>query len=119
MGDYARHTMYTSDFSFISQGNEKQINDQFLSTLCDKSDLEDEYHLVLVCPVYDSIRKKEKKKYIHPFYYKRPSVYKFTALMQSKQLLCMRGRLEAGFPRITTLWITLIQILSYYDLAFL
>ena len=61
MGDYACHTMYTSDFSFISQGNEKQINDQFLSTLCDKSDLEDEYHLVLVCPVYDSIRKKRRK----------------------------------------------------------
>ena len=28
-----------------------------LCTLCDKSDLEDEYHFVLVCPVYDSIRK--------------------------------------------------------------
>ena len=38
-----------------------------LCTLYDKSDLEDEYHFVLVCPVYDSIR----KKYIRPFYYKR------------------------------------------------
>ena len=52
-------------------------------TLCDKSDLEDEYHFVLVCSVYDSIR----KKYIRPFYYKRPRVYKFRVLMQNKQLV--------------------------------
>ena len=53
-----------------------------LCTLCDKSDLEDEFNFVLVCSVYDSIR----KKYICPFYYKRPRVYKFTVLMQNKQL---------------------------------
>ena len=34
-------------------------------------------------------------------------------------LLLMRGPLEAGFSRITTLRITLIHILSYHDLAFL
>ena len=53
-----------------------------LCTLCDKSDLEDEYHFVLVCPVYDSIR----KKYIRPFYYKRPNAFKFITLMQTNQL---------------------------------
>ena len=53
-----------------------------LCTLCDKSDLEDEYHFVLVCPVYDSIR----KKYIRPFYYKRSNVFKFITLMQTNQL---------------------------------
>ena len=31
------------------------------------------------------------------------------------QLLCLRGPLEGGFSRITTLWSTLIQILSYHD----
>ena len=34
-------------------------------------------------------------------------------------LLLMQGLLEGGFSRITMLWITLIQILSSHDLAFL
>ena len=55
--------------------------------LCDKSDLEDEYRFILVCPAYDSIR----KKYILPFYDNRPSVYKFTALMQNKQPNVLRN----------------------------
>ena len=58
-----------------------------LCTLCDKSDLEDEYHFVLVCPVYDSIR----KKYIRPFYYKRPNIFKFINLMQTNQLTVLRN----------------------------
>ena len=36
-----------------------------------------------------------------------------------RPLLCMQGLLEGGFLHITTLWIILIQILSYHDLAFL
>ena len=38
---------------------------------------------------------------------------------QISSLLLMRGLLEGGFSHITTLWITLIQILSYHNLAFL
>ena len=58
-----------------------------LCTLCDISDIEDEYHFALVCPVYDSIR----KKYISSFYYKRPNVFKFITLMQSNQLKVLRN----------------------------
>ena len=54
---------------------------QRICTLCNKSDIEDEYHFVLVCPVYSILR----QKYIRPYYYNRPSVYKFTLLMQTKQ----------------------------------
>ena len=54
---------------------------QRICTLCKKSDIEDEYHFVLVCPVYSILR----QKYIRPYYYNRPSVYKFTLLMQTKQ----------------------------------
>ena len=36
-----------------------------LCTLCDRSDIEDEYHFVLICPAYSQIR----QKYIRPFYY--------------------------------------------------
>ena len=58
-----------------------------LCTLCDRSDIEDEYHFVLICPVYSQIR----QKYIRPFYYLRPSVYKFIKLMQSNQINVLRN----------------------------
>ena len=58
-----------------------------LCTICDKSDIEDENHFVLVCPVYDSIR----KKYIRPLYSKRPNVFKFITLMQTNQLNILRN----------------------------
>ena len=57
-----------------------------LCSLCEKSDIEDEYHFVLVCSVYSQIR----QKYIRPFYYIRPSVYKFTMLMQTKHTATLK-----------------------------
>ena len=50
-----------------------------LCTLCNGSHIEDEYHFVAICPAYNQLR----EKYIRPYYYKRPSVYKFTLLMRS------------------------------------
>lgn len=47
--------------------------------LCDKNDLEDEYHFTIICPVYSDIR----KQYIQKYYYIRPSVIKFITLMNS------------------------------------
>ena len=43
--------------------------------LCDT--LEDEYHFVIVCPMYNDIR----HLYIKQFYTKRPSMYKFISLI--------------------------------------
>ena len=54
---------------------------QRICTLCNKSDIEVEYHFVLVCPVYSILR----QKYIRPCYYSRSSVYKLILLMQTKQ----------------------------------
>ena len=50
-----------------------------LCTLCNGSHIEDEYHFVAICPAYNQLR----EKYIRPYYYKRPSVYKFTLMMRS------------------------------------
>ena len=44
------------------------------------NDLEDEYHFVLVCPVYADLR----KKYIKKYFYKKRSVHKFIELMSTK-----------------------------------
>ena len=48
-------------------------------TICNKLDIEDEYHFVLICAAYNDIR----KRYIKPYYYKKPSVIKFNELMES------------------------------------
>ena len=53
---------------------------QRICSLCNKSDIVDEYHFVLVCPIYSNLR----QKYIRPYYHNRPSVYKFTLLMQTR-----------------------------------
>ena len=48
--------------------------------ICNTQDIEDEYHFTLICNNYNDIR----KKYIKRYYYVRPSVFKFTQLMQSE-----------------------------------
>ena len=46
-------------------------------TLCDSEDIEDEYHVTLVCQQFKNIR----IKYIKKYYYARPSMLKFIELM--------------------------------------
>ena len=48
-------------------------------TLCNSNDIEDEYHVTLVCEYFRDVR----KKYIKPFYYQRPNMMKFLDLMIS------------------------------------
>ena len=46
---------------------------------CNLNDLEDEYHFVLICLMYNDLRTTNIKKY----YFGRPSVYKFVELFKS------------------------------------
>ena len=46
-------------------------------TLCDSEDIEDEYHVTLVCQQFKDLR----TKYINKYYYTRPSMFKFIELM--------------------------------------
>ena len=46
-------------------------------TLCDSEDIEDEYHVTLVCQQFKNLR----TKYIKQYYYTRPSMFKFIELM--------------------------------------
>ena len=48
-------------------------------TLCSSGDIEDEYHMIMICEHFRDVR----VKYIKPFYYKRPSMWKFVELMNS------------------------------------
>ena len=52
--------------------------DQRVCKICRK--LEDEYHFILECPIYDEIR----NIYIKRYYTNRPNMYKFIELITSK-----------------------------------
>ena len=49
--------------------------------LCNSNKLEEEFHFVLECPLYDHIR----KQYIGQFYFRGPSMFKFIELVSSKR----------------------------------
>jgi CRISPR/Cas system endoribonuclease Cas6 (RAMP superfamily) len=45
---------------------------------CSNRDIEDEYHFVMVCPVYANIR----KQFIKAYFYRRPNEMKFIELLK-------------------------------------
>ena len=47
---------------------------------CNTLDIEDEYHFILICPCYNDIR----MIYIKKYFYVRPSMFKFTQLLQTQ-----------------------------------
>ena len=51
-------------------------------TLCNSNDIEDEYHFVLICPIYYDLR----KLYIPRYYHVRPSMFKFIELLNTSNL---------------------------------
>ncbi len=52
---------------------------QRICTLCDSSDIEDEYHILMTCSHYIELR----HKYIKQYYYRRPSMLKFKYLLNT------------------------------------
>jgi hypothetical protein len=58
-----------------------------ICTLCNKVDLEDEYHFIIICPVYTDLR----CKYIKKYFVNKPSMYKFTQLLQSEKLCDLKN----------------------------
>ena len=47
-----------------------------------KDDIEDEFHFILKCPLYETLR----KTYIKPFYRNRPSLFKLIMLFTSENI---------------------------------
>ena len=71
----------------IETGRHENIErNQRICTLCNLNDLEDEFHFVLVCPFYETLR----KQLIPRYYAQRPSMYKFIELLNTerKKYLC-------------------------------
>ena len=59
-------------------------------SLVKKTDIEDEYQFILICPTYRGFRKKFIKKY----YWSNPSVYKFVQILSANNVrdLCNMGK---------------------------
>lgn len=57
--------------------------------LCSNS-IEDEFHFILICPIYEGYR----KKYIKPYYWKKPSMCKLLQLFNVENVkeLCNLGK---------------------------
>ena len=49
-------------------------------TLCNNTEIQDEYHVAIICPHFQVLR----QKYIKPYYYQRPSMQKFVELMNTE-----------------------------------
>ena len=59
-------------------------------SICNSTDLEDEYHFVIICPVYENIR----KELIKPYNIRHPSMYKFIELLKSKNKSITRNQVN-------------------------
>ena len=75
---------------FVESGRSQNIpRSERICQLCN-SDIEDEFHFVLKCPVYCDLR----KKYIKHYYWRRPSVFKLVQLLSVNNVkeLCSLGK---------------------------
>ena len=73
---------------FIESGRFKAVEkENRICRLCDLNVLEDEYHFVLICPIYNSLR----KVYIKRYYYQHPNQYTFAALVNSRNHTTLRN----------------------------
>lgn len=55
--------------------------------VCNSLDIEDEYHFILICPVYVQYR----NEYIKPYYIRHPSMFKFIDLLKTKNKTVMKN----------------------------
>ena len=54
---------------------------------CQNRDIEDEYHFVIVCPLYADLR----KQFIKTYFYKRPNVMKFIELLKTDNIYIIKN----------------------------
>ena len=55
--------------------------------VCDTNDIEDEFHFILTCPLYENIR----KVYIKMYFYRNPSMYKFIQLLKNENMTHLKN----------------------------
>ena len=80
---------------------EKIDFDRRLCTLC-ISDVGDEFHYILNCKYFRSLR----KLYIKPYYHKHPNTLKFSQLMNSNNKVELKKKLTKFIKIITQMFVS-------------
>jgi len=78
----------SSHVLFIETGRHQNIpRNERICKFCTLNEIEDEYHFVLICPLYDNFR----NTLIPVFYRRRPSMFKFLQLLnETKKSILIR-----------------------------
>ena len=67
----------------IEQGRYRNIHrDQRICESCNLNDIEDEFHFILKCTLYNDFR----RELIKPYYFKRPNVFKLIQLLTTENM---------------------------------
>ena len=64
-----------------------ELRENRLCTFCNQNDIEDEFHFILKCPFYSTLR----QTYIKPYYYRNPSVFKLVQLLSVQNVKELRN----------------------------
>ena len=75
----------------IETGRHKKVpRDQRFCKICNSGDIEDEYHFIFKCQLYQN----EREKLFKPYYWRRPSMYKLINLLSTSNVkeLCNLGK---------------------------
>ena len=85
----SRFRLFSHSLSIETDRYHNIVQTNRLCPIC-HTDIEDEFHFILKCPMYNDLR----KLYIKPFYYERPSVFKLILLFITVNLkeICNLGR---------------------------
>ena len=70
----------------FSYGRDRIDRQDHICTLC-SMELEDKYHFIIMCPLYQDIR----TQYIKKYYYIKPSMVKFVTLFESPNKAILVG----------------------------
>ena len=78
----------SSHILHIETGRHRSIpRNERICTLCNIGDVEDEYHFVMICPLYKEIRNMHIRRY----YVNRPNMLKFVQLLKSENFNVLKS----------------------------
>ena len=78
----------SSHILHIETGPHRSIpRNERICTLCNIGDVEDEYHFVMICPLYKEIRNMHIRRY----YVNRPNMLKFVQLLKSENFNVLKS----------------------------
>ena len=58
-----------------------------LCSICNLNEVGDEYHYIMICPIF----KEAREEFLAKYYFKKPSVYKYIELVNSKNHKILLG----------------------------